>query len=328
MYYRLIRSTAIAAAILGVLIANPATAQGQAYPSKVTRVISCFAAGGTNDLLSRAMARKLEVALGQPFVVENRTGANGMIGADFVAKNPGDSYLLLMGNGATHGSNPTLYPTIPYDAVKDFTPVGMVGVVPIVLIVNTSLPINSISELAAYTKAHPGAMSYGSSGVGGTAHIAGEKFKRMTKLDITHAPYRGDAPAVTDVLAGQIPMAFVSITSIISQLKSGRLRVLAVANAKRSSSVPDVPTFAEAGIKEMEFSTWFALMAPAGIPKDVVTRLNTEITKAVKSPEMQQTFASQGTDPATATPEELNAFVKSELVKYGKAIKDLGIRVE
>jgi len=328
MSYRLVKITAVAAAIIGALMANPAAAQGRPYPSKPTRVISCFAAGGTNDLLSRAMARKLEAALGQPFVVENRTGANGMIGADFVAKNPGDPYVLLMGNGATHGSNTTLYPNIPYDAVKDFTPVGMVGVVPIVLIVNSSLPIKSISELVAYANAHPGGMSFGSSGVGGTAHIAGEKFKQMTKLDIAHAPYRGDAPAVTDVLAGQIPMAFVSITSVKSQLKSGRLRVLAVANAKRSPSIPEVPTFAEAGVKEMEFSTWFALMAPAGIPKDVVARLNTEITKAVKSPDMQQTFASQGTDPATATPEELNAFVKSELVKYGKAIKELGIRVE
>ena len=323
----LVKSTAIAALLCGMLFANP-TAQAQAYPSKVTRVISCFAAGGTNDLLSRAMARKLEMALGQPFVVENRAGANGMIGADFVAKNPGDPYMLLMGNGATHGSNPTLYPNIPYDAVKDFTPVGMVGVVPIVLIVNSALPINSIQELPAYAKAHPGTLSYGSSGVGGTAHIAGEKFKQVTKLDIAHAPYRGDAPAVNDVLAGQIPLAFVSVTSVMSQLKSGRMRVLAVANAKRSPSIPDVPTFAETGVQEMEFSTWFALMAPAGIPRDVVTRLNTEITRAVKSPDMQQTFASQGTDPATATPDELNAFVKAEIVKYGSAIKQLGIRVE
>lgn len=328
MYYRSIRNTAIAAIILGSLTASPASAQGQAYPSKPTKFISCFAAGGTNDLLSRAIARKLEAALGQPYVVENRTGANGMIGADFVAKNPGDPYVLLMGNGATHGSNITLYPNIPYDAVKDFTPVGMVGAVPIVLIASNTLPVKSVQELIAYGKAHPRTLSYGSSGVGGTAHIAGEKFKQMTGLDITHAPYRGDAPAANDVLAGQIPLAFVSITSVISQLKSGRMRVLAVANTKRSASIPDVPTFAEAGVKEMEFASWFAVMAPAGIPKDVVARLNTEITKAVKSPDMQQTFAAQGTDPATATPEELSVFVKAEILKYGKAIKELGIHVE
>ena len=328
MFYRSIRGTAIAAAILGVMIAQPAMVQGQAYPSKVTRVISCFAAGGTNDLLSRAMARKLEAALGHPFVVENRTGANGMIGADFVAKNPGDSYVLLMGNGATHGSNPTLYPNIPYDAVKDFTPVGMVGVVPVMLIASSTLPVKSVQELVAYAKEHPRTLSYGSSGVGGTAHIAGEKFKRMTGLDITHAPYRGDALAAQDVLAGQIPLAFLNITSVISQLKSGRMRVLAVASAKRSPSIPDVPTFAEAGVKEMEFSSWFGLMGPAGMPKDVVAKLNAEITKAVKSPDMQQTFAAQGTDPATAMPDEFAIFVKSEIVKYGKAIKELDIRVE
>ncbi len=328
MDYRLFRYAAIAAALFGTQAVNPTAALGQAYPSKVTKVISPFSAGGTNDYLSRAIARKLEAALGQPFVVENRTGANGMIGADLVAKSPGDPYLLFMGNGATHGANVTLYPKITYDAIKDFTPVAMVGVVPIVLIVSSALPINSIQELTAYAKANPRALSFGSSGLGGTGHITGEKFKQVTGLDIAHVPYRGDAPAVTDVLAGQIPLAFISITSVISQMKSGRMRVLALASAKRSPSIPDVPTFAEAGVKEMEFATWYAIMAPAGIPKDALAILSAEITKAVKSPDMQQAFATQGADPTTATPDELGAFVKSEIAKYGKAIKELGIRAE
>jgi tripartite-type tricarboxylate transporter receptor subunit TctC len=328
MLYRLCKNAAIAAAILGTIVVNLAAAQGQAYPSKVTKLISPFSAGGTNDYLSRALAQKLEGSLGQPVIVENRTGANGMIGADYVANNPGNPYLLLMGNGATHGVNTTLYPKIPYDAVKDFTPIGMVGIVPIVLIVNSKLPVKSIQELAAYAEKNPGTLSFGSSGLGGTGHITGEKFKQVTGMDIVHAPYKGDAPAVTDVLGGHTPLAFISVTSVIPHLKSDRMRVLAVASAKRSSSIPDVPTFAEAGVKEMEFATWYAVMAPAGIPKEVVTRLSADITKAVKSSDMQQAFATQGAEPTTSTPEELGVFVKSEIAKYAKVIKELEIRVE
>jgi tripartite-type tricarboxylate transporter receptor subunit TctC len=321
-------NAAVAATLLGALAAMPVAAQTSDYPSKTIKVISPFSAGGTNDYLSRAIARKLELAFGKPVVVENRTGANGMIGADFVAKNPGDAYLLFMGNGATHGSNSTLYPKITYDAVKDFTPVGMVAVVPLVLIVSSSLPVKSIPELLAYAKAHPGSMSFGSSGLGSTGHITGEKFKQLTGVDAVHVPYKGDAPAVTDVLAGQLPLAFISITSVISHLNSGRMRILAVANAKRSPSIPDVPTFAEAGVREMEFATWYAIMAPAGIPKDIVNRLNQEISSALDSPDMKQGFATQGAEPTKFTPEELGAFVKSQLARYARMIKELGIRAE
>jgi tripartite-type tricarboxylate transporter receptor subunit TctC len=274
------------------------------------------------------VARKLEASLGQPVIVENRTGANGMIGADYVAKNPGDPYLLLMGNGATHGANPTLYPKISYDAIKDFTPIGMVGTVPVVMIVSSTLPVKSVQELAAYAKKNPGTLSFGSSGAGGTGHITGEKLKQVAGMDIVHAPYKGDAPALTDVLGGQIPLAFMSVTSVIPHLKSGRMRVLAVATAKRSSSIPDVPTFAESGVKGMDFTTWYAVMAPAGIPKEAVKRLSADIAKALKSPEMQQAFATQGAEATTSTPEELGAFVKSEIAKYAKVIKELGIRVD
>jgi tripartite-type tricarboxylate transporter receptor subunit TctC len=328
MLHRLLKNAALAATLLGTLAAIPAAAQTSGYPSKVIKLISPFSAGGTNDYLSRAIARKLEGSLGKSVIVENRTGANGMIGADYVAKNPGDAHLLFMGNGATHGVNTTLYPKIPYDAVKDFTPISMVGVVPIVLIVNASLPIKSIPELLAYAKAHPGTMSFGSSGLGGTGHITGEKFKQLTGMDVIHAPYKGDAPAVTDVLGGQIPLAFISTTSVIPYLKSGRMRVLAVANAKRSPSIPDVPTFAEAGIKDMEFATWYAVMAPAGIPKEVVSRLNADISKALDSADLKQGFATQGAEPTKSSPEELGAFVKSEIAKYAKVIKELGIRVD
>lgn len=328
MLYRRFMRAAAAATLLVTLAAMPAAAQTSDYPSKTIKVISPFSAGGTNDFLSRAIARRLETALGKPVIVENRTGANGMIGADFVAKNPGDAYLLFMGNGATHGANSTLYPKIPYDAVKDFTSVGMVAVVPLVLIVSSSLPIKSIPDLLAYAKAHPGSMSFGSSGLGSTAHFTGEKFKQLTGIDMVHVPYKGDAPAVSDVLGGQLPLAFISITSVISHLNSGRMRILAVANARRSPSIPDVPTFAEAGVKEMEFATWYAIMAPAGIPKDIVTRLNREISTALDSAEMKQSFATQGAEPTKYTPEELGAFVKAQIARYAKMIKELSIRAE
>jgi len=321
-------TAAVAATLLGSLAVLPASAQTSDYPSKTIRLISPFSAGGTNDFLSRAIARKLETALGKPVIVENRTGANGMIGADFVAKNPGDAHLLFMGNGATHGSNSTLYPKITYDAVKDFTPVGMLAFVPLVLIVNTALPIKSIPELLAYSKAHPGSMSFGSSGLGSTAHFTGEKFKQLTGIDLVHIPYKGDAPAVTDVLGGQLPLAFISITSVISHLNSGRMRILAVANARRSPSIPDVPTFAEAGIKDMEFATWYAVMAPAGIPKDVVNKLNQEINTALDSQDMKQSFATQGAEPTKFKPEELGAFVIAQIARYARMIKELSIRAE
>jgi tripartite-type tricarboxylate transporter receptor subunit TctC len=324
----LFANAAVAATLFATIAAMPAGAQTSDYPSKTIKVISPFSAGGTNDFLSRAIARKLEASLGKPVIVENRTGANGMIGADFVAKNPGDAHLLFMGNGATHGSNSTLYPKIPYDAVKDFTSVGMVAVVPLVLIVNASLPIKSIPELLAYAKAHPGSMSFGSSGLGSTGHITGEKFKQLTGIDAVHVPYKGDAPALADVLGGQIPLAFMSITSVIPQLNSGRMRILAVANSKRSPSIPDVPTFAEVGVREMEFATWYAIMAPAGIPKDIVNRLNQGISTALDSADMKQSFATQGAEPTKYTPEELDAFVKSQLARYAKMIKELAIRAE
>jgi tripartite-type tricarboxylate transporter receptor subunit TctC len=327
MIFLFIRNTAIAAAMASSMIVHPAAAQDK-YPSKLSTLVSPFAAGGTNDYLARAMAKKLEGLLGESFIVENRTGANGIIGATYVAKNKGDPHVLLMGNSATHGTNLTLYPNTSYDAIKDFTPIGMVGAVPLVMIVNSKLPVKSVQDLIAYDKANPGTLSFGSSGTGGTGHMTGEKFKQATKLDIIHAPYKGDGPAMADVLAGQIPVAFIGATAVIPHLKSGRLRVLAVASKNRSSSMPDVPTFAEAGVKDVEFSQWYAIMAPAGIPKDAANKLSKAVADAVKSPEMKQAFATQGADPITATPQELATFVDSEIAKFAKVIKELNIRVQ
>lgn len=326
MLFGLIRN-ATAAAALAMVFINTAAAD-DSYPSKVTTLISPFAAGGTNDFLARAMAKKLESTLGKTFIVENRAGANGIIGASYVAKNAGDPYVLLFGNSATHGTNITLYPKTSYDAIKDFTPIGMVGAVPLVLIVSSKLPVHSVQELIAYGKANPGKLSYGSSGIGGTGHITGEKFKQVTGMDIVHAGYKGDAPAVADVLAGQIPAAFVGATAVISHLKSGRLRVLAVAGKNRSSAMPDIPTFAEAGVKDIEVVQWYAVMAPAGIPKPVADKLSAAVADAVKSPEMKKAFQTQGADPITANSAELDSFIKAEIAKFATVIKELNIRVE
>lgn len=298
------------------------------YPSRVIKIVSPFAAGGTNDFLSRFIARSLETALRKGVIVENRTGANGMIGADSVAKNAGDPYVLLMGNGATHGTNSTLYPKIAYDAVKDFTPVGMVAKVPIVLIVSADLPVKSVSELLDHARKHPDTLSFGSSGLGGTGHMAGEKFKQVTGVDILHAPYRGDAPAVTDVLGGQIPMAFVSATSVLPFISSGKMRVLAVADDKRAPMLPDVPTLAEQGVNEGAFFTWYAIIAPAGVPADIVTKLNETMNQALDSQALKESFATQGAEPVKSTPAELSAFIDGELKRSRTLIQELGIKVE
>lgn len=327
MAFRFFKSAAAATAMVSVFAVNPAAAEDP-YPSKTTSIVSPFAAGGTNDYLARAMAKKLEATLGKPFIVENRTGANGIIGATHVAKNKGDPYVLLMGNSATHGTNLTLYPKTSYDAIKDFTPIGMVGAVPLVMIVSSKLPVNSVQDLIAHAKANPGTLSFGSSGIGGTGHMTGEKFKQATSMDIVHAAYKGDGPAVADVIAGQIPVAFIGATAVIPHMKSGRIRVLAVASKNRSSSMPDVPTFAEAGVKDVEFVQWYAIMAPAGMPQNAATRLSTAVSEAVKSPEMQQAFATQGADPIIAGPQELAAFINAEIAKFARVIKELNIRVE
>ncbi|KRB70660.1 Bug family tripartite tricarboxylate transporter substrate binding protein [Noviherbaspirillum sp. Root189] len=327
MVFRLIKGAATAAALVSIFGINPAAAE-DTYPSRTTTLVSPFAAGGTNDYLARAMAKKLETTLGKTFIVENRTGANGIIGATYVAKNKGDPYTLLMGNSATHGTNLTLYPKTTYNPIKDFTPIGMVGAVPLVMVVSSKLPVKSVQDLIAYAKANPGTLSFGSSGVGGTGHMTGEKFKKATSMDIIHAAYKGDGPAVADVIAGQIPVAFIGATAVVPHMKSGRLRVLAVAGKNRSSSMPDVPTFAEAGVQDIDFVQWYAIMAPADIPKDVANKLSAAVADAVKSPEMKQAFATQGADPITAGPKELESFIDAEITKFGKVIKELNIRVE
>ncbi|MCD0501452.1 Bug family tripartite tricarboxylate transporter substrate binding protein [Bordetella petrii] len=298
------------------------------FPSQPIQFVSPYSAGGTNDFLTRLMARHMGDALPGTIVVENRAGANGIVGASYVAKAAPDGYTVLMGNSATHGTNPTLYPDAPYDPVKDFAPISMVGSVPIVLAINAGLGVNNVAELISYARKHPGKLSFGSSGVGGTGHLAGESFNAAAKLDMTHVPYKGDAPAVTDAMGGQVSMAFVGVASAAPHVASGKLKIIAVANPRRVGSLPDVPTFAEAGFKDLVFAQWYALFARAGTPDATIQKLNQAARQVIERKDVRESMASQGAEPTYTTPEELAAFSRSEVERFGRIIKDLHIAVK
>lgn len=305
-------------------IAGPAHAE---YPAdKPIQVISPFAAGGANDFLTRMTAKELAEELKVNAIAENKAGANGIVGASYVAKAAPDGYTLLMGNSGVNGTNVTLYPNTPYNAEKDFAAVSMVGAVPIVLVINSDLGINSVKELLAYGKTHPGKLSFSSSGIGGTGHLAGETFKAATHLDVVHVPYKGDGPAVTDAMGGQVSMAFVGVASAAPQLASGKIKVLAVAHAQRLASLPNVPTMAEAGVKDVVFSQWYALVTRAGTPDDRIQKLNAAMKVILAKSAVQKNLATLGAVPIYMTPADSKAFMTSEVIRFGKIIRALNIK--
>mgnify|MGYP002620669088 CR=1 FL=1 len=312
----------LASLILGVCCAMGA-AHAEFPHDKPLTVISPYAAGGANDFLTRLMAKELGKTLGIKTVADNKAGANGIVGASFVVNAPADAYTLLMGNSATHGTNPTLYPDTPYDAIKDFEPVGMVGAVPIVLAIHSGLGINSVKELIEYGKKNPGKLSFSSSGVGGTGHLAGETFKRKTGLDIVHVPYKGDAPAVTDAMGGQVSMAFVGVSSAVQQMASGKIKVLAVAHPNRLSSMPDVPTMKETGVDGVEFSQWYALVTRAGADPQRIRLLNDAVRKIVADEEVKKSVATLGAETIDMTPDQLREFIRNEINRFGSIIREL-----
>lgn len=309
-----------------VVVAVTASGAAAAYPEKPIRLVVPYTPGGVTDLLARAVGEKLGKSLGQSVVVDNRPGGGANIGADLVAKSPPDGYTLLMGSAATHAINSSLYRQIPYDHVKDFAPVTLVAKVPNILVVHPSVPAQSVKELIALAKAKPGQLNFGSSGSGGTIHLSGELFKSMAGIDMVHIPYKGSAPAVTDLLGGQIQVMFDS--SVIPYVNAGKLRALGVTSARRSSALPDVPTIAEAGLPGYEATAWFGILAPAGTPREIITKLNTEIVRALNDPEMQERLRSQGAEVAGNTPEEFAAFIKAETQKWAKVVKESGARVD
>jgi tripartite-type tricarboxylate transporter receptor subunit TctC len=314
-------------AALAVLAAATLPALAQSWPAKPVRVIVPYPPGGPVDVSARLLAPKLQEALGQPFLVENKPGAGGNIGADFVAKSAPDGYTLGMGAIATHAINPALMPSVPYDPIKDFRHLALVVQVPNVLVVNTDLPVKSVPELVAYAKARPGKLDFASGSTGSTGHLAGELFKQMTGTFMVHIPYKGAPPAVADLLAGRVHLMFDNLASALPNVKAGKLRALAVTTLKRSTSLPDIPTLDESGLKGFDMTTWWGLMGPAGMSADVVQRLSSEILKAMDAPDVSARLRAMGMEGSSVrTPEQFTAFVETERRLYAKLVKQSGAK--
>jgi tripartite-type tricarboxylate transporter receptor subunit TctC len=301
---------------------------GETYPTKPIRMIVPFPAGGTTDILARSVGQKLGEAVGRQVIIDNRPGAGGNIGSDMVAKAAPDGYTLLMGTVGTHAINASLYAKMPYDHIQDFAPITLVAAVPNVLVVNPSVEAKSVRELIALAKAKPGQLSFASSGNGTSIHLSGELFKTMAGIDMLHVPYKGSAPALTDLIGGQVNLMFDNLPSSLPHIKAGKLRALAVTSGKRSPALPDVPTIAEAGLPGFEASSWFGVFAPAGTPKEIITRLNMEIVKALTSPELKERLAAQGAEAVGNSPEQFAAHIRSETAKWAKVVKASGATVD
>ncbi len=324
------RSTvrAAAAAFTALLAAAPrGEAAEQAFPNKPVRLFVTYAAGGASDIVARLVAAKLTEGLRQQVVVENRPGASGIIASEILAKSPADGYTIIHVNIA-HGANPYLNAKLPYDTVKDFSPVSLLALLPMILVTHPSLPVKSATDLVALIKARPGQLNYASAGSGSANHLAMELFMHATGLNVTHIAYKGGAPAVTDLLGGQIPMMFITIPPALPHAKAGKLRVLAVSSAKRSPALPEVPTVAESGVRGFDFNEWQAILAPPGTPRDVIARLNDEINKALAQPDVKQRMSGLGAEIAGSTPEQLTAHIAAELARWGAVIKKSGIGIE
>ena len=316
------------AAILGsVLLAVSASAHAQAYPSKPVKIVVPFAVGGIADTFGRVIAQKLSEAWGQPFVVENKTGAGGNIGADLVAKSPPDGYTLVVGNIGSHAVNPFLVKNMPYDPIRDFVPVAHVLDAEGLLAVHPSLPVKTVPELIAHVKANAGKLSYASGGIGTTSHLAGELFKSMAKVDMVHVPYKGNSPAITDVMGGQAQMIFATMPTVIQQVKAGRLRGVATLGNARAAATPDVPTIGET-VQGFDVANWIGMFAPAGTPAEIVNRLNAEIQKIMQTPEVQKRLETEGAKFIPTTPASFAGFQKAEAEKWGKAIREAGLKAE
>ena len=304
-----------------------ALAQSTSYPDRQIRIISPFATGGIADTFSRVVAQGLNESWRQPVIVENKTGGGGNIGSDFVAKAPPDGYTLVMGNIGSHAVNPYLIKNMPYDPLKDFQPVAFVLDAEGLLVVNPSVPSKTVNELIAYIKANPGKISYGSGGVGTTSHLAGELFKFLAKVDMTHIPYKGNSPAITDLIGGQTQIMFATMPTVLPFVKTGKLRAIAVIGGSRTSALPDLPTVSQT-LPGFEVSNWIGIFAPTGTPTPIITKLNTEINKIMQLPNNQKRLEAEGAKFRAMTPETFGMFQKNEAQKWAKIIKDSGINPE
>jgi tripartite-type tricarboxylate transporter receptor subunit TctC len=319
---------ALVAALCCAGLAGAVTAHAaDAWPAKPITLVVPFSAGGTTDIVARIVGQKMSDALHQPVIVDNRGGAGGTLGAGVVARAAPDGYTIFMATIA-HAIAPALYHNLPYDFIKDFAPVGLVGTVPNVLIVNNTVPAKTVPELIAYIKKHPKQVNFGSAGIGSTEHLAGELFRSMTGTEITHIPYKGGAPMMADLMGGQIQMALATAPSAAPHVRAGKVRALAVTSAKPSPAFPGVPTLSQAGVPGYEMLTWYALMAPRGTPQPIVDRLHAELEKALKLPEVEKTFAEQGVTAGDMSEAQLESFIRNETAKWGKVVKEANVKLQ
>jgi tripartite-type tricarboxylate transporter receptor subunit TctC len=317
----------IVLACIAAAFSYASTAIAQNYPSKPIRIVVPFPPGGGGDVLMRPLSRKLTELLGQPIVIDNRPGANGNVGADHVAKSDPDGYVLLLGNSSLPISA-SLYAQMPFDPIKDLTMIGLVSITPSALVAHPSLPVKTTADLIALAKAKPGKLNYASAGSGSTPHLSLEMLKTMAGIDMVHVPYKGGGPAVTAVLAGQVDVLVTNISTILSQVRGGKLNAIGVTSLKRSAVLPNVPTIGESGVPGFEVKTWYGLMGPAGLPKDVIARLNAAIVAAVNSPDLRDQLVGLGYEPESSTPEALSTLMREDIGKWGKVVKSSGAKAE
>jgi tripartite-type tricarboxylate transporter receptor subunit TctC len=317
----------IAAALIALLAIGAADARAQGYPNKPIKFVVAYPPGGAADILARLIGQRLSERLGEPVVIDNKPGAGTAIGTDLVAKSAPDGYTILMGTVSSHAINPALNTNVGYDPVRDFQPISLVASLPFVLVVNPSVPATSVQELIALAKAQPGKLNFSSAGNGTSNHLAGELFKSLAHVDIVHVPYRGSAPALADVVSGQITMMFDLTLTSLPQMQAGTVRGLAITTPKRSPLAPNLPTVAEFGVPGYDVDAWFGVFAPAKTPAAIVKRLNAETVAIMRQPDMAQKLAAQGAAPLTSSPEEFATYVKSEATKWGKVVKDSGMTV-
>ncbi len=320
------RTCAWALALLAIA-ALPGIAAAQTWPAKPIKLVAPYATGGGPDILARLFAQEFSSSLGST-LVENRPGASGNVGADFVAKSPPDGYTLLMTTTATHSINPSLYRNMPYDSLRDFAPVSLVAYTPVMLVVSNEVPARDLRELLAYARANPGKLSYASAGPGSMQHISAELMRGMAGLELVHVPYKGTGQIVPDLVSGRVTMMFNSLAAVLPLVKDGKVRAIGVTTPARAQAAPTVPTLSEAGLPGFDASAWYAIYGPAGLPRDIVQRLGTEVARIVALPAMRERYAAMGLDPASSTPEQLADLTRRDLAKWAKVIRDNDIRGE
>jgi tripartite-type tricarboxylate transporter receptor subunit TctC len=320
-------SAVMAALVAAAACVAPAVQAPQHWPDKPIRFVVPYPPGGGTDVIARIVQERFQNVLGQPIIIENRGGAAGSLGTDVVAKAPSDGYTVLF-TLSSHTINPSIYPKLPFNTVKDFEPVGTVASLPQILVANNQLPVNNVAELIALAKAKPDSLSFASVGNGSPGHLAGELFKLRTGTKMTHVPYRGGGPAVTDVMGGQVPLLWVSIPAAAQFVKTGKLKALAVSTVKRSAAFPDVPTMQEAGVADFEVDSWYAMFVPAKTPKAIIDKLNAALNTIVREPDIREKLLAQGSEGVGGTPQALGKIVDAELVKWAKLAKDANIRAD